>query len=433
MNDRDNKQNLDRRPSVAPSDSEMGQQAGGPLLTRRRLIYGAVGVGALAAIGAGVVALNANSQDDEIVYLDAPEESLVTLNDMNVLDSQEGKLSEVGNFDLPYGSLVWVNDDSFAACLLPTDKGSPLTQVGLLALGSGTLTTVLEEAIGRANGFEIYDVRATSKGLIWTEINVFDSAWRIYSARLADGKPASVQLHEEGGSEYEAPTLGAVGDRGFWQVLPKLPNDNGLTSRLMKATFGSSDSTTVYESERRMGTPPYSTTDSIVITPRADSSTVYYQLTNIDAQSDEVLDTLTLPASMRPLEAGYGRNGFMFSFADIYNYGGAISNLGTYTPMKKPSGSYDQAKWFGFARTPTAPPAWCGKLLIVKSNYSVCGVDLDAGEYFTIDVDNGADTYGEYLASTGERKQFVTFTNIDYKPVGSDPVKTCRVKVWTTV
>ena len=102
--------------------------------------------------------------------------------------------------------------------------------------------------------------------------------------------------------------------------------------------------------------------------------------------------------------------------------------------MEKPqNGDYDNAKWFGFARTPTAPPAWCKDLFIVKSSYSVCAVDLKAGQYYAFDVDNGADSYGEYLASTGTHDSFVTYTNIDYSPVGSDPVKTCRVKVWTAV
>ena len=70
---------------------------------------------------------------------------------------------------------------------------------------------------------------------------------------------------------------------------------------------------------------------------------------------------------------------------------------------------------------------------MVKSSYSVCGIDLDAGTYFALDVDDGADDYGEYLASTGQGNTIVTFTSIDYQPVGSDTVKTCRVKVWRPV
>ena len=388
----------------------------------------------MAAAGVGAVALGSRSDDNEITYLNAPEESLTTLSDLEALDSGEEKVALVGEFDLPYGTLVWANDDSYAACLLPTETGKPLTQIGLLALGSGELLTVLEEAVGAKEGFEIYDVRATSTGAVWTEADVLEGTWRIYSARLSNGALVNPVKVDEGDSTYDTPTIAAVGDKAFWQVLPKLPNDQGLTSRLMKASLGAPVGATAFENARRMGTPVYAAEDSVVITPRVDSSSVYYQLTKIEASSSDVADTLTLPGAMYPLEAGYGKNGFMFSFADIYNYGGAIKNLGTYTPMEKPvNGDYDNAKWFGFARTPTAAPAWCKDLLIVKSSYSVCGVDLKAGEYFALDVENGADSYGEYLASSGTHDYFVTFTNIDYSPVGSDPIKTCRVKVWTAL
>ena len=404
------------------------------LVSRRRFLYGAIGVGAVAVAGAGAAVLGSRSNDDEITYLEAPESALTPLTDLQALDSAEGKVSQIGEYDLPYGTLLWANDDRVAACLLPTETGKPLTQIGILALGSGTLTTVLEEAVGSKEGFEVYDVRATSTGAVWTEADVLEGTWRIYSARLANGSLVNPIKLEEGDSTYDTPTIAAVGDKAFWQVLPKLPNDQGLPSRLMKATIGAPTSTTVLENARRMGTPLYAAEDSVVITPRVDASSVYYQLTNVMASSGEISDTLTLPGAMHPLEAGYGRNGFMFSFDDIYNYGGAIKNMGTYTPMENTQGgNYDAAKWFGFARTPTAAPAWCKDLFIVKSSYSVCGVDLKAGEYFALDVDNGADSYGEYLATTGTHDSFVTYTNIDYSPVGSDPVKTCRVKVWAAL
>ena len=68
---------------------------------------------------------------------------------------------------------------------------------------------------------------------------------------------------------------------------------------------------------------------------------------------------------------------------------------------------------------------------MVKSTSAVCGVDLDAREWFAFDVESGADTYGEYLASTGIRDTVVTFSNIDDKPVNADPRKCCLVRVWT--
>lgn len=414
------------------------------LVSRRRFLYGALGVGAVAAVGAGAYALNASrgqqeatadiasGGEGEVAALEAPESSLVTLNDFEALEEAEQRVTLSATFDLAYGTLVWVDDDQLAACLLPTEKGSPLAKVGLLNLGNGNLTTVRSEAVGTKDRFEIYDVRATSSGMIWTEASVLDGLWRIYASKLSGVTPDEPQLLEEGGSDYETPTLAVVDDRAFWQVVPKAPNEKGLTSRLMGVTFGSNDASCVFESARRMGTPPYSANGSVVISPRIDRSSVYYQLTNIDAKSGQVTDRLTLPQSMAPLEAGYGETGFMFSFPDIYNNETAISNLGTYTPRSKPDGlNYNSARWFGFARTPSAAPAWCDNLLIVKSSYSVCGVDLEAGQYFAIDVENGADNYGDYLASSGTHPTFVTYSNIDHQPVNAKAIHACRVKVWT--
>ena len=414
-------------------DARRGHES---LLSRRGFLYGAIGVGALAAVGVGATVTSAlpDVGTPDIEHIDVPENALTTLAELEVIDDAEDAVRLVSRFELPYGTLVWCNDDDIAACLLPTETGSPLAQVGLLFLDSGTLHTVLKQAVGTAERYEIYDVRATSSGMVWTEANVLKGSWRIYSAAISDNVPGEAVLMEEGDATYDTPTLAAVGNRALWQVLPKAPNDAGLASRLMSATFGRNDATCLYESARRMGTAPYATKDSVVITPRVDSASVYYQLTNVDAANGAVTDQMTLPRAMAPLEAGYGTNGFMFSFPDIYDYGGGISNLGTYTPLAKPEdGNYSAAQWFGFTRTPTAPPAWCKDLLIVKSSYSVCGVDLAAGTYFAIDVDDGADSYGDYLATTGVRDAFVTYANIDHTPVDGKKTHVCRVKVWTTL
>ena len=404
------------------------------LVSRRRFLYGAIGVGAVAAVGIGAVAVNASRDgaSDEIPYLNAPASALTTLNNFEALDSADGAIQAVAEYDLPYGSLVWVNDESIAACLLPTETGSPLAQVGLLFLGSGQVDTVLEKAVGADDGFEIYDVRANADGMVWTEANIMQGSWRIYTASIANGTPGKPQLAKEGGDTYDTPTLAVAGKRAFWLENAKTVEEGDMPpSRLMAAAFGSSNAEVVYESQRRMAAPPYATNDSITISPRIDSPATYYQLTNIDADTGEVRDTLTLPRAIAPIESGYGPTGFMFSFPDIYDYDGAVANLGTYAPFEKPGdGNYNGARWFDFARTPTAAPAWCGDLLIVKSTYSVCGVDLAAGTYFAIDVENGADTYGEYLASTGARDTFVTYTNIDHQPIGEEKVYACRVKVW---
>ncbi len=406
------------------------------LLTRRNFLYGAIGVGALAAIGTGATIVSQLTNDDEdITALEVPSSAVTSSNDLSLIEDYTTRMSLVGNFALPYGSLLWANDDALAACLLPTETGKPLTQVALLELTTGNLNTILEWAIGGEEGFEVYDVRATSAGIIWTEADILDGIWRIYTSKLSGTTLVAPTLVDEGNTDYDTPSIAAVGSWGFWQVLPKLNGPKITEDSVVKsASFGETNSEVIYSSTGRMATSPYGLEDTIVITPRTNTSSINYQLTLLDAQSKQVIDSMVLPSSMKPLEAGYGNNGFTFSFDGIYSYGDGISNLGTYTPATTVSdGNYSAAPWFTFARTPTAAPAWCGKYFMVKSTSAVCGIDLETNEYFAFDVENGADSYGEYLASTGSRNTVVTYTNVDYTPLSGDAVKTCHVRVWSPI
>lgn len=432
------------------------------LLTRRQLLYGAVGAGALLVAGGGAAVVTQLNKDDsgDFNFLEVPEEAVATSDDFAMLDDSSNNMVLVGNFELPYGTLVWANDDSVAACLLPTDTAKPLTQIALLFLGSGEYPVVRETAVSQDEGFDIYDVRANSSGLIWTEVDILDGVWRIYSATFDGNEVGQPTLLDEGTSDWETPTIAAVGSYAFWQVLPQADGPKSTEDSLLKrAPFGSSQDAAevVYTSHGRMCTPPYALHDSVVITPRTETGGVRYQLTHIDAQSGEVLDTLVLPQSMKPLEAGYGNTGFMFSFDAIYNYGEGIANLGTYVPaseitpqplmqtitnergeteevMGKPGNEeYSGAPWFRFARTPSAAPAWCGKYLMVKSTSAVCGIDFDTQQYFALEVKSGTDSYGDYLASTGMGETVVTYSNIDYQPLDGDAQKYCLVRVWSPI
>lgn len=407
---------------------------GDVLLTRRHFLFGALGVGAVAALAGGgsvIVDQMQSASSDDLAVLTVPESSVTTSDACSEVDASE-RMALAGSFELPYGTLVWANDDDIAACLLPTEQSSPIAQVGLLALGSGSCTTVLEQAVGTAEGFEIYDVRATSEGVIWTEADILDGTWRIYTATSDGSSIGEPALVDEGDGEWQTPTIAAVGDRAFWQVLPRIDGSKKTEgSTLKRATMGASDAEIAFTSNGRMATPPYGLADSVVISPRTDTSSIHYQLTRLDARTNDVLDTMALPTSMRPLEAGYGQTGFLFSFDAIYNYGGGIANLGTYAPtVTVTEGSYSDVPWFRFNRTPTAAPAWCGSYLMVKSTLNVCGIDLNANESFRFEIENGADDYGEYLATTGVHDSIVTFTNVDDNPVNGEPRKCCVVKVW---
>jgi len=411
--------------------AQAADDSSGILVSRRKFLYGAVGAGAAVAVVAGGAYMASRSDSsNEVEYLEVPESNVTTQEDLTAVEDYTERLSQIGEHDLTYGTLLWASGDTLAACLLPTEFGSPLTQIGILMLESGYMETVLEEAVGADEHYEIYDVRATEKGLVWTEANIMAGTWRIYTATLDGVTMGDPMLVDEGDATYDTPTLAVSDSYAFWQVLPKLPNDDALPSYVMRSKMGASKVEKFFESARRMCCAPYATDNALVICPRLDMGTVYYQMTCLDAKSGKLLDACTLPSGMAPTSVAYGETGFAFTFDSIYNYGEGIANLGTYTPMTKPDGDYSAIPWFSFARTPLTTPAWASGKLIVKSTRPVCSVDLKEREYAVIDVEDGTDTYGEFLASIGVNKTFVTYSNIDHTPVEGDHIHACRVKIW---
>ena len=399
-------------------------------LTRRQLLIGA-GVVGVAAVGIGVATAVSGSDDGDVATLEVADDAVFTLDDIpaeNVLDDN-GPMQLDGEYKFPYGTLVWATPGAAcAACLLPTESASPLTQVGLISLSDGSYDVVLDGPASQENGFDIYEARCDDAGLVWTEANCLSGQWRVYQASHNGSSAGSPVLVDQGESDYEIPSIAVAGGKAFWQVLPDANGSASAEDSLLKsASFGQSDVAEAWRSTGRMSTPPYSTGDGIVITPRLDTSGVYHQLTMIDAQSGQVLDSLTLPASMKPLEAGYVDGRFTFSFDGWYSYGDGISQIGTYVPVDE--GDTNGGSWFRFGRTPTAAPAWAGPFLIVKSTKAVAGVDVASRTMFTLDCPDGCDDFGEYLATTGTSNTLVTYIGMPATDDDEDSGHTL-VRVW---
>ncbi|MGI6105254.1 MAG: twin-arginine translocation signal domain-containing protein [Raoultibacter sp.] len=403
------------------------------LLSRRHFLYGTLGIGALALAAANISTPSpAFADEEEFSYLSVSNDSVFTLDDCTELPYGDA-VALIGNFELPYGTLLWASNDEYAACLFPTESSKPLTKMGVLYLTSGNYATLLEAPVSMHEGFDIYDVRASERGFVWTEANILSGTWRIYTASFNGESLGEAILVDEGGEGWETPTIAAVGTHAYWQVLPIAAGPYTTENSILKrATIGSNNYDEIYHSQGRMSSPIYPLGDGLVITPRTPTDAIHHQLTLLDGSSGETRDSLVLPQGMKPLEAGYGTTGFNFSFEGIYSYGEGISNLGTYTPEKE-HGAYDYENktWFRFSKTPSSPPAWCKNHFIVKSTRSVCGVNLESRLYYAIDVESGSDSYGDYLASTGDNDSFVTYANINSKSMEGEVKKYCLVRVWT--
>lgn len=407
-------------------------------ITRRAFVRG---VACIAAAGAAAVAGSAlpfaedGSQrfawaaDDVVDAIAVSQESVFTTDDCEYIENLEGKITMTSQMSLPYGTIVWADDPNVACCLLPCETSNPLTQVGMLALTSGELATVLENAIGANDGFQIYDARLNSSGAIWLESDILNGKWRVYTGRLSSGVITSPQIAAEGNSDWEMPSIAVSGDYGFWQLMPVKDGPAAEeSSLLMRIPFGGQmdQAKAVIESNGRMACPPSTTAHGIAAAPRANVKGVYYELTYVDAESGQVADTLILPASMKPTFVSYGDTGFSFAFEDIYAYGDGISNLGTYTPA---SGDVD-GEWLRFGRTPFTVPAWCGGMIFVKSTSVVAAINATDRTYYTIQPEHANQGYGEFLASSGSVPRVVTYANIDYTPLNKARVYECNVRVW---
>ncbi|MGI6590716.1 MAG: Tat pathway signal protein [Eggerthellaceae bacterium] len=412
------------------------------VLTRRQLLIGAGVVAGVAALGVGASAYRQSNEDaSSFETLTVSTDQVTTLDDFTQVKSGKAARLE-GSYRLPYGTLLWCNGTAQAVCLLPTSKAKPLVKIGLLALSSGTVTTVVSKAKGQSEGFEIYDARTSDTGLIWTEENILTGAWRIYTAQIGNGGLEKATKVDEGDSSTQTPTIAATGERAYWQILPASSDEDSGdegTSLVRTTTFSNpSNVQTIYTYQGTLACDLAVGEGGVVIVPAHEGTSSYLQLTLID-EGGTVLDALTLPVSMTPQNVGYGPTGFTFTFADIYDYGDGISQLGTYAPTEKPgNGDYSQVSWFRFGRTPMQSAAWCGDRLMVKSSSTVAGIDLANKQYFTFSLKSGAEDYGDCLASEGSHDRIVTFQNVDNTEAqetgatsSTGTAKYCLARVWS--
>ena len=384
------------------------------LLTRRNLLIGAGVIGGIAAVGGiSSAASSAFSTNTSVESLSVPQDAVTELADFSEVPYGDyWRLSASQN--LPFGSLVWADNNTVAACLCPTESAHPLNTIRLYYFGSANLAEIMKKPQGFDEGFDIYDVRCSTEGLIWTECNIFENTWRIYTAQLENATLSNILLVDEGDANWVTPSIATCDNSAFWQVIPD-PNGEFAKEKaeLRALHFGQSSYETVLESLHAFGCRIVSVPEGVVCAPRMNTSTLYYQLTKVNASDFSVADELVLPQRMTPCNLGYGKSGFAFALDNIYNYGDGISNLGTYTPMAPVTPyHYSDLPWFRFGRTPSATPAWNGDWFVVKSARAICGTHFASRTFFMIDIPNNTDTYGEYLVSAGTCKTIVGLSQI---------------------
>lgn len=564
-------------------------------ITRRTLVRGAIGAGVLAGI-VGVNGVVKSKKNTTLTSeLAVTPENIVSLDAFTQLDEPSAMMRLRGSFDLPYHSLMWMSDEGILAYLTPTQTGHPLNAVGIVRFGSHSTAAgklqdiqkpriVLSQARDNAEGFDIYDVRASQQGIVWLEAHILTNTWRIWCARLTATGIEQPLLLDEGLQSEAMPTIGIVGKQVFWQINVPLRKTKanaheqslsvaasasatlaaqtlattkgtstavpetqatGTTSKQADSTqngvqdsaqhgagsdiqtgAGSGVQSNIQDSAhggvshdqqntRTQASPtssqasvscirsaflPGNTNNAvrcfresqagfvaslaisntfICTAERMQQSRSHTRLMAFDT-TGALVDSLVLPAGIRPVNVSYGTSGFTFGIEGSYKNKTGITKLGTYFPLattapqasaqnntsngisadqtmktsqaaskgtnsgKTPANApentqhadtsyaafYNASPWFHFGRMPTTAPCWCDDVVVVKSTYSILVLDVRAKTYVTLPVDSGAEQWGEWCASSGTHGAFATFTSIDDKPIGKEPVRACRVKVW---
>lgn len=423
-----------------------------PSISRRSFIAGAAGIAAIA-VGGGAYGAHKHSLAQQAAELQAhdpkivgtagaslgesssisvPDSAVFTTDECTFIEDNDSVVELAAHATLPYNTLITYSNDTLATCLLPSESSNPLVEIGVVSLDTGNLHKVVEQAHANNDGFEIFDARASEGGIVWVEADILNGKWRIYSASLTDtfSLKNDTSLIAEGNSEWDTPSIAIKDNYAFWQTSPKKNSSvKDEPSVVMRAPIaGSSDDAVCLLAAN--GKPPCDispTKNGIAVSSLVNGTKNTYQIIDIDAEGGEATAHMVLPATMKPTYIGRGLDRFSFAFENIYNTGGGISNLGTYTPATKDTLNED---WFHFARTPLTSPAWSKGWFLVKSTSVVCAVDLENRQYFTIKPETTTQGYGEFLATAGEANRFVTFNNVDYTPLNGERINQCSMRIW---
>ena len=381
-------------------------------ISRRQFLIGSA-ASTLVILGSTAIlsGCSQNAKDVEVVpgELEVAESQVVSSSDFNEMELSECA-AETAAFDLPMGSIGHMDCDDIAVMIYPGETNDVLTQMGLLAIGGGGLSSVLSQAVGHSEGFVIYDARCNDNVIIWVESNFLTSEWRVYISNVESswGIGTPVQI-DEGDADFDPPMLCVCGSKAYWTVMPTATGGAKNSDSYLKcATMSNTTPQIVYTSHGRMITNPQASGNIVTIVPRAETSSTRYQMTALDNTTGELVAAEILPSSMKAYDAIYMDGKFVFSIEATYSYGGGIANFGTYAAM-------DNGMYMRFNRTPMDTTSMCGKYLMVKSSKSVCGVDLSSQSYFAIPTYSGCESYGDFLLCAGERSQIVTYTSVPAK------------------
>ena len=150
-------------------------------ISRRGFVLGGAAAGA-ATVLAGCSKKTGTSDD-------AAGEPQVIKDDskiVSITDEYEAvdiDLEPAASWTLPLGTLLYYCDGDYAAAMMAPASALHANTLGVLNLGDGSLTTLIEDPV-EGTGYSFYDVRAGDGVFAWVEMNFANSSWKLYAQSM---------------------------------------------------------------------------------------------------------------------------------------------------------------------------------------------------------------------------------------------------------
>lgn len=376
--------------------------------TRRRFTIGAAAAAAATAVASRLSGC-AGSGDDAHEPQVITDDNLI-VNVTEEYESAETDLVASQQWTLPLGTVLYHTGGSYAAAMLAPESAKTANSLGMLNLYSGNLLTMIETPT-KGTGYDFYDVRCTDTFLAWVEIDYSSLEWYLYAQSLQNGVLAGDVLQlDHGSKDFDPPLFTASGNSAYWYKQPSLSgNKTTEASRLYRRNVVSSKGkkTEVCSSTGRFACRPRVSDGYLVATPRVHNSEgIYYGLTAFNTKDEyKQAAQLVLPSSVKPFEAQYMDDQFVFSIEAAYNGVGNLGNMGTFF-------GNEGGPFIFLSREPLASVAGKKGRYLVKVQSSHFVVNTTDKAFATLLSPDRSLDYGDYPASEGTTDWFLTYATV---------------------
>ncbi len=384
-------------------------------VSRRSMIKGTAATAAVVGVASVLSGCEKDTTDESVrpTYIQDSQ----GVNMLEAFSEAPLPISSDAQWSAPLGTILLPTHTDQIPCITSGNTPSHMTKATLMSTISHKMIDIVSEVMENNANWVIYTSACSSELYVWVELNMLDYSWKLYATNLNNYDSKKKSLLWSSDSNFDPPSVVCVQNKVFWQVMPSLQgNKTKEPSYCYMWTWGDSDALATVKSNGRFASPIEVSGDYIIMTPRqeVEKGGVFYAISvyPIKDNLQTVYDKLVLPASVAPLFATYINNQFVFSVEATYEERGLLGKMGTYIGNKNDGFYY-------LNREPYARVTGNGKgIYIIKSRSSYLIFDIVNKTYSTLDAVDRCLDYGEYPATSGESRRFITFTTVKNEETG---------------